>query len=178
LARVVHLGFQPRAQGDELGPVAHQLAQFPFVRGGDVGLGQPMHPQQVRQIRGVADIVLHPPVGEPLDSERVREVDVRAGGLQRVDRPVPAIRGFQHHFWVRAGLGQLQPQRDRVIVDANPAQLLALLGRPHDHTAAAVQIDTDVLATVVVSAHGASLNVTNEHPRASARDHEGRRPRP
>ena len=59
-----------------------------------------------------------------------------------------------------------------------PAQLLALLGHPHDHTAAAVQIDTDVLATVVVSAHGASLNVTNEHPRASARDHEGRRPRP
>ena len=62
----MHLGFQPGTQCDELGPVAHQLAQLPFVRGGDVGLGQPTHPQQIRQIGGVTHVVLHPPVGEPL----------------------------------------------------------------------------------------------------------------
>jgi hypothetical protein len=42
-----------------------------------------------------------------------------------------------------------------------------------------MQIDTDVLATVVVFVHrGLPQRVVGEHPRASARDHGGRRPRP
>jgi hypothetical protein len=65
-------------------------------------------------------------------------VDLRARGLQHIDRPVPAISRFQNDFRVGARLGQLQPERDRVVVDADPAQLLAVLGHPHDHTAAAM----------------------------------------
>jgi hypothetical protein len=170
----VHLGFQPRTQRDELGAVPYQLTQLPLMRRGDIGLGQPPHPQQIRQVRSVTDVVLHPPVSEPLDPERMGQVDLGASGLQRIDRPVPAVGRFEHRLRVRAGLGQLQPERDRVVVDADPAQLLALRGHPHDHTAAAMQIDTDVLATVVVSVHrGLPQRVVAEHPRASARDHGG-----
>jgi hypothetical protein len=164
----MHLGFQPGTQRDELGPVAHQLAELPLVRGRDVGLGQPTHPQQVRQIGGVTDVVLHPPIREPLHPQRVRQMHGGAGALQHIDRPVPAVSRFEHDFGVGAGLGQFQPQRDRVVVDADPAQLLALRRHPHDHTAAAVQIDTDVLPTVVVSVHrGLPQRVvvsTPEHP--------------
>jgi hypothetical protein len=177
--RRVHLGLQPAAQGDQLGAVAHQLAQLPLGRGGDVGLGQPAHAQQIGQIRGVAHVVLDPPVGEAFHPQRMRQMNLGTGGLQHVDRPVPAVGRLQHHLRVRAGLGQLQPQRDRVVVDADPAQPLPVLGHPHDHTAPAVQIDPDVLATVVVFVHrGLPQRVVGEHPRASARDHGGRRPRP
>jgi hypothetical protein len=40
----------------QLVPVAGQLPQFPHVRRGDPRLGQAAHPQQVSQIRGVADV--------------------------------------------------------------------------------------------------------------------------
>ena len=84
----VHLSLQAPAQHDQLGAVAHQLAQLPGGRRGDPRLGQPAHPQQVRQITGVAHVVLHPPVPESLDAQRVRQVHVRARGLQNIDSPV------------------------------------------------------------------------------------------
>ena len=164
----MYLGFQPGTQRDELGPVAHQLAEFPLVRGSDVSLGQPTHPQQVRQIGRVTHVVLHPPIRETLHPQRVRQVDLGANALQHIDRPIPAVGRFEHDFGVRPGLSQLQPERDRVVVDADPAQLLAVRGHPHDHTAATVQINTDVLPTVVVSVHrGLPQRVvvsTPEHP--------------
>jgi hypothetical protein len=48
---------------------------------------------------------------------------------------------------LEAGLGQLQRQRDRVVVDADGLQHLARRGHAHDHRAAAVQVDPDVLFT-------------------------------
>ncbi len=47
-----------------------------------------VHPQQIRQITGVADIVLHPPVPESLDTQRMRQMHRRARRLQYIDRPV------------------------------------------------------------------------------------------
>ena len=47
----VDLAFQARPQPDQLGPVPHQLAQLPGGRRRDPRLGQPAHPQQIRQIR-------------------------------------------------------------------------------------------------------------------------------
>ena len=44
-------GTSVRPQPDQLGPVAHQLAQLPGGRRGDPRLGQPAHPQQISQIR-------------------------------------------------------------------------------------------------------------------------------
>ena len=58
----VDLALQARAQPDQLGPVPHPAAQLPGRRWGDPRLGQPAHPQQIGQIRGVALVVLHPPV--------------------------------------------------------------------------------------------------------------------
>jgi hypothetical protein len=66
---------------------------------------------------------------------------------------------FEHHPWVRTCIDLLQPQCDRVAVDANPAHV------PHPGSSArshcdAVQIGTHELTTVVVSVHRCSLNVT------------------
>jgi hypothetical protein len=49
---------------------------------------QPPHPQQVRQIGGVALIVFDPPVRERLDPERMRQVHRRAELGQRIGSPV------------------------------------------------------------------------------------------
>jgi hypothetical protein len=83
----------------------------------------------------------------------MRQMNLRAGGLQHVDSPVPAVRRFEDHLRIRAGLGQLQPESDRVVVDAYRPELLAGLGHPHDHAAAPMQIDTYDLPTVVVCVH-------------------------
>src|SRR3954454_22399810 len=67
----------------------------------------------------------------------------------------------EHHLRMPGRPGQLQPERDRVVVDTDPAQLFAVRGHPHDHTAAPVQIDPDVLAAVVVlDSQGPPSNVT------------------
>ena len=149
----VHAGLEPRAQRDQLGPVADHLAKLPHSRRRQVGLRQPTHPQQVRQIRRVAHVVLDPPVGETLYSQRMRQMDLRTGGLQHISRPVPAIRRFQHHLRIPTSLRDLQAQRDRVIVDAYRRKPLTGLGHPHDHAAAPVQIDTHDLPTVVLCLH-------------------------
>ena len=70
----VDLALQARAQPDQLGPVPHPAAQLPGGRRGDPRLGQPAHPQQVGQVRGVALVVLHPPQREHLHPQRVRQM--------------------------------------------------------------------------------------------------------
>ena len=74
----VDLALQLRAQPDQLGPVPHQLAQLPGRRRGDPRLRQPTHPQQIGQIGGVPLVVLHPPVRERLDPQRMRQMHLRA----------------------------------------------------------------------------------------------------
>ena len=56
------------------------------------------HPKQVGEMRRVPHVVLHPPVLEPLHSQRVGQVHGRAQLGERVRRPVPAVRSFQHDF--------------------------------------------------------------------------------
>ena len=84
----MRLGFEARAQRDELRAVADQFAQLASCWWGDPRLRQPVHPQKVRQITGVTDVVLDTPVPKSLDTQRVRQVDSGAGRLQGVDRPV------------------------------------------------------------------------------------------
>ena len=55
-----------RAQRDQLGPVPYQLAELPGRRGRDPCLREATHPQQVGQVGGVSEIVLHPAVLEGL----------------------------------------------------------------------------------------------------------------
>ena len=111
-------------------------------------LGQSVHPQQISQIGGIADVVFHPPVPKSPDSQRVCQMHARSRRLQRVDRPVPAIRRFQDHLGVRAGPFDLQPQRHRVVDDAHRRKLLPGFRLPYDHRPPPMQINPDELPAV------------------------------
>jgi hypothetical protein len=83
----MRLGFEARAQRDDLRAVAHQFAQLPSRWWGDPRLGQPVHPQQVRQIAGVTDVF----------SELENDLDFR--GLQGCF--LLRVKGFGG--WVESG---------------------------------------------------------------------------
>ena len=139
------LGLETRPEGDELGPVADQFPQFPHLGRGDPRLGQTTEAQQVGEIPGVALVVLHSPV-PPVVPQGMGQVQPAAALLQHVRGPVPAVASLQDDLRVRAGLGQLQAQRHRIVLDTDHLEFLALRGHPHDHAAAAVQINPDVLS--------------------------------
>jgi hypothetical protein len=61
------------------------------MRRGDPRFGQAAHAQQIRQIAGVTHVVLHPPIREGLDPQRMREMDPRATGLEHIHRPVVGV---------------------------------------------------------------------------------------
>jgi hypothetical protein len=109
----VHLIPARGAEPDQLVPVTGQLAQLPDLRRRDPRLGQPAHPQQVGQVRGVTLIVFDPAVGERLDPQRMRQVHLRPGLLEHVHGPVPAVRRLDHHPRVLPRPGQRRPQRLR-----------------------------------------------------------------
>jgi Predicted membrane protein (DUF2254) len=77
----VHLGLQPGPQPRQLGPVPDGLSQLADLRGRHPRLGEPTHPQQVRQQRGVAQVVLHPPVLVAGDPQRMRQMQSRPHAL-------------------------------------------------------------------------------------------------
>ena len=56
------LGLEPGAQGNELGPVAHQLPQLAHRRWGDPGFGQLVEAHPVQQLLAIPVVVLHPAV--------------------------------------------------------------------------------------------------------------------
>ena len=149
----VDLAFQVRPQPDQLGPVPYPAAQFPGGRWGDPGLGQPAHPQQIRQIGCVAFVVLQPPIREHLHPQRVRQVHGGTEFGQGVRGPVPAVAGFQHHLRRLAGSGHHFPQVLRIIRDPYRLQPFSSLGHPHQHRPASVQIETDDLPSRVGFAH-------------------------
>jgi hypothetical protein len=169
----VHPGFEPGAHGDELGAVADEFAQLPHRRWGDPGLGQPAHPQQIRQVGGVADVVLHPPVGEALDPQRVGQVHPGAGLGEYVGGPVPAVGGLEHHLRLDTGLADLPSQSGRVVHDPPGLQVLARLGLAHDHRPPPVQIDPDELSAVILIHQGPPSTSGLRSP-SIARDHEER----
>ena len=138
---------------DELAPVADEFAQFAQRGWGDPGLGQTSHAEQVDQVRGIAFIVLHPPM-PPVVAQRMGQVHRGPALLDHISRPVPAIGRFEDHFWMLAGLGQLGRQGDGVVVDADRLERLTRLVPPHNHAAPPVQVDADVLLLLF---HGSLL---------------------
>jgi len=97
---------------------------------------------------------------------------------QRVNRPIPAIRGFQHHLRVLPGAGHHRGQLLAIVDDADRLQPLARLGHPHQHRTAPMQIHADILPTVIVFAHRGLLRRDGrEHPDDHSGVHEERRPR-
>ena len=108
---------------DELAPVADVFAQFAQRWWGDPGLGQTSQAEQVDQVRGIAFIVLHPPM-PPVVAQRMGQVHRGPALLDHVSRPVPAIGRFEYHLWMLAGLGQLGRQGDGVVVDADRVERL------------------------------------------------------
>jgi hypothetical protein len=140
----VHLCFQPGAQGNQLRAVAHQLAQLTQRRRGDPRLREAVH-AQIGQVAGVPLVVLHPPVGEPLHAQRVRQVHPSAAGLEHVRGPIPAVGRLQHDLRVRARLLDCTRQRDRVVVDPNLLEHLTGGILAHDHRTSTVQVDSHIL---------------------------------
>ena len=139
----MHLSLQARAQRDQLGPIAHQLAQLPRRRRRDPRLRQATQTQQISQVPGVALVVLDPPVA-PVVARRMRQVHPMAIGLEQIHRPIPAVGRLDHHLGVPAGVGNRQRQRDRIVGDPHTRHPLALARHRVDHRAAAMQVDADV----------------------------------
>jgi hypothetical protein len=65
------LALQVRPQPDQRRAVAHPATQLPCRRRRDRGVGQPTHPRQIRQVRGVTLVVLHPLRREHLHPWRI-----------------------------------------------------------------------------------------------------------
>ena len=79
---------------------------------------------------------------------------MRSAGLQHIDRPIPAVGGFQHHLGVGSGLLELQSQRDRIVDDPHHRELLTGFGLAHDHRPPPMQIDPDELPAVILVHRG------------------------
>jgi hypothetical protein len=78
----------------------------------------------------------------------------RSAGLQHVDRPVPAVRCFEHHLGVRASFLELQLQHDRIVDDPHRRELLTGFRLAHDHRPPPMQIDSNELPTVILIHRG------------------------
>ena len=71
--------------------VAQQIAQVAQLGRGDVRLGQQPGAQQVRERLGVDRVGLHARGGDRPGPQRVREVHVKAGVLEQLGQPLPAV---------------------------------------------------------------------------------------
>ena len=147
------LGLEVRPEVDELGPITDVLTELTQGWWSDPGFSQASQAQQVNEIGGVALVVLHPPVA-PVVAERMGQVHVAPALLDHIGRPVPAIGRFEDHLGMLTGLGQLGRQDNRIVVDPDRVERLSCLVAPHDHAAAPVQIDADILCLLF---HGSLL---------------------
>src|SRR5450631_4065936 len=68
-------------------------------------------------------------------------------GLQRIDGPVPAVGGLQHHLRTLTSPGHHRRQALDVIDDPHALEHLTTLGGPDAHRPATVQIDSNKLLT-------------------------------
>jgi hypothetical protein len=149
----VDLALQVGAQPYQLGPVAHPATQLTGGRRSNPRLGQPTHPQQIGQVRGVALVVLDPPVGEHLHPQRVRQMHPGTQLGQTVRGPVPAVSSLEHHLRRLTGTGHHLTQVLRIIRDPRRLQPLPGLGHPHQHRPPPMQINADELPSLVDFAH-------------------------
>ena len=119
--RLVDLGLQAGAQPAELRSIADQLAQLTHLRRRHPRFREPTHPQQIGEQRGVADVVLHPPVLVAGDPQRVRQMQLGAALGDHIGRPVPAPRRLHRHLRLGAASGDdLGGQVRRRVVDPTP----------------------------------------------------------
>jgi hypothetical protein len=84
----------------------------------------------------------------------MRQTHPRSAGLQHVDRPVPAVRRFEHHLGVGASFLELQLQRGRIVEDPHRRELLTGFGLAYDHRPLPMQIDPDELLAVILVHRG------------------------
>ena len=110
------------AELDQLVPVAGDLLELADRVRGDPRFRQSAHPQQVRQIGGVFDVVLDPAVAECLHPQRVRQVHLGACSLEHVGGPVPPIRCLQDNPRALPGAGDLRAQCRRAVGDPRQKQ--------------------------------------------------------
>ena len=109
----------PERNATSLARIAHQLPQLARRRWGDPRLGQSVHPQQISQIGGVADVVLHPPVPKSLDSQWVCQMHRAPAACSASTAQYQPYVASSTTSGCRAGLLDLQPQRHRVVDDAH-----------------------------------------------------------
>jgi hypothetical protein len=108
-----------RARGQPK-PKADEPDKSPTWRYADKQPGIGGHP--LRQISSVALVVLHPPVGESLHPEWIREMHPGVGVLEHADGPVPAVGDFQDHLGMLAGLRDLRRQDEGIVVEGPPSK--------------------------------------------------------
>ena len=65
---------------------------------------------------------------------------------QKIRGPIPAERGLQNDLRLGAGRGHRSSHGQRIVIDVNLRQQLALGVLADNHRTAAVQVDTDILS--------------------------------
>jgi hypothetical protein len=150
----MHLGLAVAADPDQLRPVPDQFPQLTCFRRGDPRLRESAHPQQIGEILGVAFVVLDPPILEGFHPQRMSQMHVGAGRLEGIDRPVPAVGRLEDDLRVDPGTRHHPIQRIDIIGDPDRLQHLTGIGRPNQHRAAPMQIDTHELLTCILRHKG------------------------
>ena len=126
----------PASQPDELASVSDELAQLPELRRRDVGLGETSEAQQVDEVLGVSQVVLHPPV-TPVVAERVSEVHVCTELPEIIGEPVVRVgpeRGCRPFGWSspRSALPNRTCEFPRIRLSTSSCRWLCgvLIGQP------------------------------------------------
>jgi hypothetical protein len=138
----VHAVLDRGAQVHKRRAVAEQIAQVAQLRRGGVRLGQQSGAQQVRERARVDRVGLHSGGGDRAGPEWVREVHVKAGVLEQLGGPFPAVGRLQRDMRVLRIAEQLA---DRLAPCRDPfgQRQLAVLVDDRDLRAPAVQVDAD-----------------------------------
>jgi hypothetical protein len=135
----------PASQPDELASVSDELAQLPELRRRDVGLGETSEAQQVDEVLGVPQVVVHPPV-TPVVAERVSEVHVCTELPEIIGEPVPAVGGLEDDVGMFPRFEKRLFEGEKIsVVDPFGRERVAGVIASHEHRATPVQIDSDIL---------------------------------
>lgn len=81
----------------------------------------------------------------PVVAQGMSQVQLRPELGEHVRGPVPPVGGLEHHLGGFAGSADHLGQRRWVVGDLHRLDRLAVGLTAHDHAAAAVQVDPDVL---------------------------------
>ena len=93
---------------------------------------QPSHPQHVRQVGRVNDVVLDPPI-TPVQSLGIRQMHRRAQVLEQIHHPIPAVRRLDHHRRRIARLGNHRRELERIVPNTRHREAFPGRTQPPDH---------------------------------------------